>query len=58
MPNYESEITMVFERHHELSMEEKMFIRDKVDEFMNEIAEELNWDCVEMIFNHTGVRKK
>ena len=27
-------------------------------EFMNEIAEELNWDCVEMIFNHTGIRKK
>lgn len=58
MPNYESEITMIFDRHHELSMEEKKFVRNKVEEFMNEIAEELNWDCVEMIFNHTGIRKK
>ena len=58
MPNYESEITMIFDRHHELSMEEKKFVRNKVEEFMNEIAEELKWDCVEMIFNHTGIRKK
>ena len=58
MPNYESEITMIFDRHHKLSMEEKKFVRNKVEEFMNEIAEELNWDCVEMIFNHTGIRKK
>ena len=58
MPNYESEITMIFDRHHELSMEQKKFVRNKVEEFMNEIAEELNWDCVEMIFNHTGIRKK
>ena len=58
MPNYESEITMIFDRHHELSMEEKKFVRNKVEEFMNEIAEELNWDYIEMIFNHTGIRKK
>ena len=58
MSNYESEITMIFDRHHELTMEEKKFIRDKVEDFMCEIADELKWDCVEMIFNHTGIRKK
>jgi hypothetical protein len=58
MPTHESEITMIFDRRHELSREEKMFVFNKVEEVMNEIADELNWDCVEMIFNHTGVRKR
>ena len=57
MRTTKSEITMIFDRHRNLTAEEKKVIRDRVDQFMNEIADELGWDCEEMIFNHTGILK-
>ena len=58
MRTTESEITMIFDRHKNLTPEQKIIVRDRVEEFMNNLADELGWDCLEMIFNHTGIRKK